>query len=109
MFGDESGGESFEDTVRSIAAALGRYIERSFDHVDPGELADFTGVDPAAAREWAETAAQWVSDQTQGLGERLAREVEQRGRSVARVDPLGGAGPHPPIRSNAAPIQFRRL
>ena len=95
MFEDEPGGESFEDTLRSIAAELGRYIERSIESLDLEELADSIGVDGAAAREWVESAGSWLSAQTESLGEQVARHVGDSGRSVVRVDPLGGAGPHP--------------
>lgn len=95
MFENDPDGESFEDALRSIASELGRYIERSIDNVDLDELADTVGVDPAAAREWVESAGGWLSAHTQGLGDELARRVSQSGPSVAPVDPLGTAGPHP--------------
>jgi hypothetical protein len=94
MFGNDQGGESFEDALRSIAAELGRYIERSIDNVDVDELAGTIGVDPSAAREWVESAGGWLSAHTENLGEHLARRAAEPERS-ARVDPLGGVGPHP--------------
>jgi hypothetical protein len=95
MFGNDAGDESFEETLRSIAAELGRYIERSIESVDMGELADSIGVDPAMAREWMENAGGWLSAHTENLGEQVARQARGFGAPVARVDPLGGAGPHP--------------
>lgn len=95
MSGNESGGESFEDALRSIASELGRYIERSIDSADLDEFAGSVGVDPTAAREWFENAGSWLSAQTENLGEELARRAGAQRRDVARVDPLGGAGPHP--------------
>jgi hypothetical protein len=104
MFGNDAGGENFEEMLRSLAAELGRYIERSIDSVDLDEFAGSVGVDPAAAREWFENAGGWLSAQTEGLAEELARRArgqERPGhpghpdRPIARVDPLGGAGPHP--------------
>lgn len=95
MFENDPSGESFEDALRSIAAELGRYIERTIDNVDLDEVADSVGVDPAAAREWVESAGGWLSAHTQGLGDELARRVGQSGPRVAPVDPLGTAGPHP--------------
>ena len=50
MFGNDAGDESFEETLRSIAAELGRYIERSIESVDLDDLADTIGVDAAIAR-----------------------------------------------------------
>lgn len=95
MFGNDPGGESFEDTLRSIAAALGGYIERSIENVDPDDVADAIGVDAAMAREWVENAGGWLSALTESLGGELARRVPTPEKSAIRVDPLGGAGPHP--------------
>jgi hypothetical protein len=95
MFEDDPGGESFEETLRSIAAELGRYIERSIDSVDVDDLAGTLGVDAATAREWIENAGGWLSAQTGTLGEQFARRVPKPERAVVRVDPLGAAGPHP--------------
>jgi hypothetical protein len=94
MFGNDAGDESFEETLRSIAAEVGRYIERTIDSFDVDELADSIGVDPATAREWVENAGGWLSSQTETVGEELARRARPD-KTPARVDPLGGAGPHP--------------
>jgi hypothetical protein len=88
-------GEGFEETLRSIAEELGRYLERSVENVDLDEFADSIGVDPAVARDWVESAGGWLRAHTQGLGEELARRASGPGRMVSRVDPLGAAGPHP--------------
>jgi len=93
--GNDPDGESFEETLRSIAEELGRYIERSVNNVDLDELADSVGVDPAVAREWAETVGSWLRTHTESLGEELTHRVSGPRRTVARVDPLGTAGPHP--------------
>lgn len=95
VFGNDSGGESFEESLREMATELGRYIERSIDKVDLDDLANSVGVDPAAAREWVETAGEWLSGHTETLGDQLARRVARPEKSVARVDPLGAVGPHP--------------
>jgi hypothetical protein len=95
MFGNDAGGESFEDALRSIASELGRYIERSIDNADVEDLAGSLGVDPGTAREWVESAGSWLSSHTESLGDHLSRRGPRSDRSVERVDPLGGAGPHP--------------
>lgn len=95
MFENDAGGESFEETLRALAAELGRYIERSIDNVDLDQVADSVGVDPALAREWLEQAGGWVSAHTEGVGEELSRRVSGTGRKVVRADPLGTAAPHP--------------
>jgi hypothetical protein len=94
MFGNDAGDESFEDTLRSIAAEIGRYIERTIDNVDVDELADSIGVDASTAREWVENAGGWLSSHTETVGDHLARRARPD-EPVARVDPLGAAGPHP--------------
>ncbi|MGN6868018.1 MAG: hypothetical protein ACTHMY_06405 [Solirubrobacteraceae bacterium] len=95
MFGNDAGGESFEDALRSIASELGRYIERSIDNVDVDELAGSFGVDANAAREWIESAGGWLTGHTENLGEQLANRASGPQRPGPKVDPLGGAGPHP--------------
>jgi hypothetical protein len=95
MFENDSGGESFEDALRSIASELGRYIERSIDDVDVDDLAGSFGVDASSAKEWVESAGAWLTSHTENLGEQLARRADGPERPVQRVDPLGGAGPHP--------------
>jgi hypothetical protein len=95
MFANEPGDESFEDALRSIAAELGQYIERSLDNVDVDDLADRIGVDPSTAGEWAENAGGWLRALTGGLGEEIARRASKPGRKVVPADPLTSAGPHP--------------
>jgi hypothetical protein len=95
MFENDPGDESFEETLRAMAAEVGRYIERSIDNVDLDDIANSVGVDPSAAREWFESAQGWLSGHTETLGEQFARHVARPAEKVARVDPLGGAGPHP--------------
>ena len=95
MFGNDAGGESFEEALRSIAAALSGYLERSIENVDPDEVADSIGVDAAMAREWVESAGGWLSGLTESLGGHLARRVAGPEQPNVRVDPLGGAAPHP--------------
>jgi len=95
MSENDPSGESFEDALRSIAAELGRYIERTIDNVDLDDVADAVGVDPGTAREWFESAGGWLSAQTGSLGEHLARQAGQAKQPVVPVDPLGTAAPHP--------------
>lgn len=95
MSADEPNGESFEDTLRSIAQELGRSLERSVDNVDVEELADAIGVDPMAARGWMESASSWLRAQTEHLGEELAERVDASRRAPARVERLVGVQPHP--------------
>jgi hypothetical protein len=95
MSENDSGGESFEDALRSIASELGRYIERSIDNVDVDDLAGSFGVDASSAREWVESAGAWLTSHTENLGEQLARRASGPERPRSEVDPLTTAGPHP--------------
>jgi hypothetical protein len=95
MFGDDPGGESFEETLRALAGELGSYIERSIENVDLDSVAESIGVDPTMAREWVQSAGGWLSAHTEGLGDEIARRAAGPARKVVRVDPLGGASPHP--------------
>jgi len=105
MFANDPGGESFEDALRSIAAELGQYIERSLENVDVDDIADRFGVDSSTAGEWAENAGGWIRSLTSGLGEEIARRASGAGawrppgptpgRGVVPSDPLHSAGPHP--------------
>lgn len=95
MSGNDPNGESFEDILRSIAGELGRSIERRVDDADLDELADSIGVDPAAARDWIESASSWLRANAESLGEELGRRAGQSRRPAAKVDPLSTAAPHP--------------
>jgi hypothetical protein len=95
MFGNDADDESFEETLRSAAAELGQYIERSIENVDLDRFADSVGVDPGIARNWVESAGNWLRAHTESLGEDLAHRVAGTRKAVARVDPLVSAAPHP--------------
>lgn len=95
MFGDETGDESFEETVRSIASELGRSVERAIENVNLNEFADAVGVDSGAAREWVDSAGSWLRTHVESLGgEAALRVAGQRGATVG-AHPLRGAAPHP--------------
>jgi hypothetical protein len=91
----EENGDSFEDTLRSIASELGRFLERSVENLDVDQFAESTGVDPGAARDWVDRAGEWLKANTENLGDELTRRVRQPHHAPADSDPLGGAGPHP--------------
>jgi hypothetical protein len=91
----DENGDSFEDTLRSIAGEVARFIERSVENVDVDQFAESTGVDPSAARDWADRASEWLRSNTENLGDEIARRIVQPDKRVADSDPLGGAGPHP--------------
>jgi hypothetical protein len=88
-------GESFEETLRSIAGALGRYVQLSVETVNLEELAEFIGVDPVLARDWVESTGSWLRVNTERVGEELARQLPASARRPATSDLLGGVAPHP--------------
>lgn len=92
---DGPNGESFEETLRSIAAALGRYVQLSVETVDLDELAQGIGVDPLVARDWVESTGSWLRANTERVGAQLVGHAAGLGPRSARPDPLGGAAPHP--------------
>jgi hypothetical protein len=107
MFEDEPGENNFEDTVRSILRELGHSVERAVDRVDADEVADAIGVDPAAAREWIDSASSCVRQYAEALGnefdlrvggfrQRTPGEQPAGGERLPRSqDPLASAAPHP--------------
>jgi hypothetical protein len=98
MFGNDAGGEGFDEILRSIASELGKYVERSIDNIDLDDLADSVGVDPLMARGWIESAGSWLRAHTESVDEQFARfapQVPKPGEGVVPADPLGSAGPHP--------------
>jgi hypothetical protein len=56
----------FEDRLRQIAQEISRTVERNID-----DIAESFGVDPSRAREFAESAGQWLNDQVEGHGDEL--------------------------------------
>jgi hypothetical protein len=105
VFGDDAGDESFEETLRSIARELGRSVERAMDNVELDEFAGAIGIDPAVAREWAESAGSWLRAHADSVSEELTFRVgaprpRAGGEDPLRgahsgEDPLRGADPHP--------------
>jgi hypothetical protein len=108
MYEHDENEDSFEETVRSIARELGRSVERAMERVDLEDMAETIGVDPASAREWADSLGGWLRAQAEHLGD----EVAQRGGTrptpgpapedvtpapppAGGEDPLSSAAPHP--------------
>ncbi len=110
MFEHDGSDESFEETVRSIARELGRSVERAMERVDFEDVADTIGVDPASAREWADSIGGWLRAQAESFGDEVAHRTsgapapEPRREpapaaadspSRSGTDPLSSAQPHP--------------
>ena len=95
MWEDDAGHDSFEEMLRSIAREVSESVER-MSQVDVDEIARAIGVDPARARQWADSAGRWLSGQAESLGDDVTLWGPRRERPVADdEDPLQGAGPHP--------------
>ncbi|MBV9196500.1 MAG: hypothetical protein JO168_20375 [Solirubrobacterales bacterium] len=84
MFGDQ---DSFEEMFRSWARELGESVERAIEHIDVDDIVGSVGVDPLQAREWVQSAGDWLRAQS-GPPTRPAKPA-------AAEDPLSGAVPHP--------------
>jgi hypothetical protein len=112
MHEDDPTPNSFEEALRSIAKEVGKSVERMVGQVDLDEFAHTVGVDPAKAREWADTASFWLRAQVENFGDDIAGRPatpdpagdpsDPRGEPVAAErpapaadDPLRGAAPHP--------------
>lgn len=95
MADDEPNDENFEETLRSIAGALGRYFQLSVETADLDRFAERFGIDPVVARDWVENTGSWVRSRTERAGSDLARQLPGTAPSPARPDALTSAGPHP--------------
>jgi hypothetical protein len=84
---------SFEERFREFARELSRSVERMTEF-DIDELAKAAGVDPARAREFADSAGQWLAARIETLGDDVRQWSAQPGEAAAG-DQLRRAGPHP--------------
>ncbi|HEY2260623.1 MAG TPA: hypothetical protein VGH45_12955 [Solirubrobacteraceae bacterium] len=85
--------DSFEERIKAIAREVGRSVER-MSQMDMDELAEAIGVDPARARELAESAERWFNERAESLGEG-ASFWEVLGRRGEPAPPARSTGPHP--------------
>lgn len=95
VFGDEENRESFEEMLRSVARKLGGSIEQVMEELDPDQLAERIGVDPAVARDWVQSAGAWVRSQAESVGDEAARRVVYPRPTAGYEDPLRRAAAHP--------------
>jgi hypothetical protein len=111
MFEDDERDESLEETLRAIAHELGESVQRKAAELDVDEIAEAIGVDADRAREWVESAAEWLGRRFESLGDEVKFPEAWRGtpwgapsgdasdpRAGAereQGDPLRGAAPHP--------------
>jgi hypothetical protein len=95
---DDPGQDSFEQIVRWIAREVSRSVERVAE-VDVDEIAEAIGVDPIRARQWVDTAGQWLRAQAEGLGDDLgfagAPAADEEAGAEAGADRPRRPGPHP--------------
>lgn len=94
MSEDDSGQESFEERIRSIAQEVSRSVER-LTQLDIEEIAGAIGVDADRARELADSAREWFNTQAERLGDDVASWSAAMGHAAPKTDPQRGTGPHP--------------
>jgi hypothetical protein len=86
--------EGFEAGLRRLAEQVSRSVER-LGELDTDDIAQAMGVDPDRAREFVESAGQWLNEQAESFAREAALWVGGlRGEAPDR-DNLRGAGPHP--------------
>ncbi len=108
MHEDEDPEFNIGETIRSIAREVGDSINRMLEQAEIDQPAQNFGIDPDRAREWAETAGNWLRSSLEHAGEELAdrfsAEQEERQQAHApepragetdTTDPLRGAAPSP--------------
>jgi hypothetical protein len=90
---DDTGHESFEERVRSIAREVSRSVER-MSQFDLDKFAEAIGADLTRARELADSAGRWLSGQAENLGDDRPFWEALSPRPMGD-DLLRSAGPHP--------------
>jgi hypothetical protein len=91
---DDPGNDGFQAGLRWLAQRIGLPVER-LEELDVEEIAHAIGVDVDRARDFADTAQQWLSDQAQSFaGEAASRFGGQRAEAPSE-DQLRGTAPHP--------------
>jgi hypothetical protein len=96
MTDDQPDRDEFEEAARSIAREVSDFVERTVEQFDPDQIAGAIGVDPDRAREWVETAGDWLRGRVERWGEDpTAGAAPTRKADAPADDPLRGAGPHP--------------
>ncbi len=86
---------SFEEMLRSMALEVSRSLDDQLAQADVEGAAEAFGLDPDAARNWVDTAGDWLRGQVEHMGESMpTHSALSRDRAV-EVDPLSHAGPHP--------------
>jgi hypothetical protein len=92
---DEQNGDSFEETLRSMARKIGESIEEFVEGFDPNEVAERIGVDPLFGQNWVENAGSWLRGQAKNVGDEAAGRGAAPKRPPVREDQLSSAAPHP--------------
>lgn len=88
----------FEDRLRQIAQEISRTVERNID-----DIAESFGVDPNRAREFAESAGQWLNDQVEGHGEELFGRGRPEDYEPAAESPAAPSAPAGPASDRPGP------
>jgi hypothetical protein len=70
-------------------------MQERVDDLDLDGMAETFGLDPDAARQWVDGAAQWLRSQTEGAAAEPLFATPAPKRREVPSDPLHSAGPHP--------------
>lgn len=89
--------------MRSIMREFSRTVDDRVAQGDIDEIAETMGIDPSFARQWAESAGDWLRQQAEALGDESSSSqsrppVPGHSRPVVPGvghDVLADAGPHP--------------
>jgi hypothetical protein len=90
---DDNNPGSFEERIRAIAREVSRSVERMVEF-DIDEIAEAVGVDPARAKELADSAGRWFAARAESVGDDVRVWGAQPAQAPAD-DPSRRVGPHP--------------
>jgi hypothetical protein len=87
--------QGWEELMRSIMREVSRTVDDRVSQGDIEEIAETVGIDPAFARQWAESAGEWLRQQADVLGEEGSPGQSRPPVPGVGRDVLADAGPHP--------------
>ncbi len=92
---DDEGKQSWEALMRSIAREFSRAVDERMSEGDVEQMAEMIGIDPAFARQWAESAGEWLRQQTDAPADEPTFGQARPAGAGRGHELLADAGPHP--------------